>query len=169
MKYTYKKKVISLSELLKNISNNRNGRTIVFTNGCFDIIHSGHISYLRESRQLGDLLVVGLNSDKSVKLLKGANRPINRQEDRAMVLEAMDFVDYIVIFDEDTPFNIITLLKPDVYTKAGDYSLENMIGPGLGVEVITNYGGTVKLMPFIRGYSSTNVINRIKGGNNDVL
>ena len=141
-----------------------NDKRIVFTNGCFDIIHRGHISYLRESRQLGDLLIIGLNSDKSVKRLKGPERPINNQTDRAFVLEALDFVDYIVIFDQDTPLSIISAIKPDIYTKAGDYSLDNIIGPGIGADYVTSYGGIVKIIDLVKGYSSTRIINTDQGG-----
>jgi D-beta-D-heptose 7-phosphate kinase/D-beta-D-heptose 1-phosphate adenosyltransferase len=148
-------KAIKVITLLK-----RERSTVVFTNGCFDILHKGHIEYLRQSRLLGDCLVIGLNSDASVKRLKGNDRPINSEQDRALVLEALDFVDYIVVFNEDTPLNLIMSLKPIIYTKAGEYSLDNVIGKGLGKDIIEAYGGRVKLIPLISGISSTEIIRR---------
>jgi D-beta-D-heptose 7-phosphate kinase/D-beta-D-heptose 1-phosphate adenosyltransferase len=162
MKYIKKRKIVSTTELQQELRCVTSNKTIVFTNGCFDIIHKGHISYLRESRELGDILIIGLNSDKSIKRLKGSERPLNNQDDRAFVLEAMDFVDYIVIFDQDTPLDLINTIKPDIYTKAGDYTLDNIIGPGIGADNITSYGGEVRLIEFQSGYSSTAIINTIK-------
>lgn len=145
----------SIVAALKN-----DGKKVVFTNGCFDILHRGHIQYLRASRKLGDILIIGLNSDNSIKRLKGESRPINLEEDRAYILEALDFVDFIVIYDDDTPLNLIYQLKPDYYTKSKDYSLSNIIGPGLGSNIIEQYGGQVVLMDYIKGYSTTSIINK---------
>ena len=160
-KYYYKKKTLSFMELASIVAALKNdGKKVVFTNGCFDILHRGHIQYLRASRKLGDILIIGLNSDNSIKRLKGESRPINLEEDRAYILEALDFVDFIVIYDDDTPLNLIYQLKPDYYTKSKDYSLSNIIGPGLGSNIIEQYGGQVVLMDYIKGYSTTSIINK---------
>jgi D-beta-D-heptose 7-phosphate kinase/D-beta-D-heptose 1-phosphate adenosyltransferase len=127
-------------------------KTKVFTNGCFDILHRGHIDLLEKSKQIGDYLIVGLNSDASVKKLKGDSRPINNQEDRKKALESFKFVDEVVIFDEETPYELIKKIKPDVITKGGDYAAERVVGNDLAI---------VKIIPFVRGYSSTKVINEI--------
>lgn len=159
MNYKYRNKVCSKAQILDIVINLKQcDKKIVFTNGCFDIIHRGHIQYLRKSRELGDLLIIAINSDESVKRLKGADRPINSEKDRAYVLEAMEFVDYIVIFNQDTPLELIKLLKPDFYTKSGDYSLHNVIGPNLGSEIVESYGGKVVIMEYIKGYSTTSLI-----------
>lgn len=159
--YTYRKKVYTLKELAGKTAELRAaGKTIVFTNGCFDILHRGHIQYLRESRKLGDVLIVGLNSDESVRRLKGEGRPMNPEADRAYLLEALDFVDYIVIFNENTPLELINRLKPDYYTKGGDYDIRNVIGPGLGSDIVEKYGGHVILTDFLEGYSTTSMIDK---------
>lgn len=161
VEYQFKKKLISLSNLLAVVKELKtNDKKVVFTNGCFDIIHKGHIHYLRESRKLGDVLIVGLNSDASVKRLKGESRPINSEQDRAYVLEALDFVNYIVIFDENTPLKLIQQIQPDFYTKGGDYSMNNIIGPGLGSDIVEAFGGRVVLIKLLSGYSTTTLINR---------
>lgn len=161
VEYQFKKKLIPASELSATIEGLRiSDKKIVFTNGCFDILHKGHIHYLRESRMLADVLIVGLNSDASVKRLKGENRPINSEQDRAYVLEALDFVDYIVIFDEDTPLKLIQQIQPDIYTKGGDYSMQNIIGPGLGGDIIEAYGGRVVIVKLVDGYSTTSLIQK---------
>ena len=157
MKYNYNNKIYKVNELIEMLDSQKG--ISVMTNGCFDIIHKGHIYYLRKSRELGDFLIVGLNSDESVRRLKGEDRPFNNQIDRAFVLEAMDFIDYIVIFDEDTPLELVNIIRPDIYTKAGDYSLDNIIGPGLGADIITSYGGKVHLVNYIEGYSSTHYLS----------
>jgi D-beta-D-heptose 7-phosphate kinase/D-beta-D-heptose 1-phosphate adenosyltransferase len=134
------------------------GKKIVFTNGCFDIMHVGHIRYLQEAAKLGDLLVVGLNSDKSVKRLKGQERPINSEVERAEMLCALSFVDYVIIFEEDTPLELIKKIQPDILVKGGDYSNEYVVGTK---EVVAN-GGKLILLPFVEGKSTTNIINKIK-------
>ena len=131
---------------------------VVFTNGCFDILHSGHVKYLREAAKLGEVLVVGLNSDASVKRLKGQTRPINSQEDRAEVLCALGFVDYVVIFDEDTPLELIKMIQPDVLVKGGDYKRENVVG----ADFVESRGGELFLIPFVEGKSTTSIINKIE-------
>lgn len=129
----------------------------VFTNGCFDILHAGHVEYLQKSRALGTKLIVGLNSDSSIKKLKGASRPINCQEDRKKVLEALRCVDEVIIFDEDSPYELIKRLQPDILTKGGDYTPDKVRSRELVKELI--------IIPFKDGYSTTNIINRIKDEN----
>lgn len=133
-------------------------KKIVFTNGCFDILHVGHIKYMQEASKLGDILVVGLNSDDSVRRLKGKERPINNQEDRAQMLSALEFVDYVVIFDQDTPYELIKKILPDVLVKGGDYNPNNVVGR----DIVEGRGGMLKLLPFINGKSTTNIIDKIK-------
>ena len=125
---------------------------VVFTNGCFDILHKGHIDYLTKSKQLGDKLIVGLNSDASVARLKGLDRPINKQEDRKYVLENLGCVDQVIIFDEDTPYELIKRIKPDIITKGGDYQFCDVVGNNLA-EVV--------LIPYVAGYSTTNILEKI--------
>lgn len=134
------------------------GGRMVFTNGCFDLLHPGHISYLRAARSLGDALVVGLNSDASVRKLKGPSRPIVCQGDRALMLEALESVDAVVIFNEDTPVRLMRELRPSVYVKGGDYRIEDLPE----AEVAAEIGAEVKILPFEPGYSTTALIERIK-------
>ena len=124
---------------------------IVFTNGCFDVLHRGHIEYLKQSRKLGQRLIVGLNSDASVKRLKGDGRPVNNQDDRRAILLALRFVDQVEIFEEDTPLELIKRINPDVITKGGDYQPEQVVGHNLAQETV--------IIPFLDGYSSTRIIN----------
>ena len=130
---------------------------IVFTNGCFDVLHRGHVTYLAQARDLGDCLVVGLNSDASVKRLKGENRPINSESDRALVLAALSFVDHIILFEEDTPKNLIEQVQPDILVKGGDYQIENIVG----ADFVLKNGGKVLTIPFVDGYSSTKIIQAL--------
>lgn len=161
--YIYRKKIYSQDEIINIVTNlKRENKKIVFTNGCFDILHRGHIRYLRKSRELGEVLIIGLNSDESVRRLKGEKRPINHEKDRAYLLEALEFVDYVVIFNEDTPLKLIQKLQPDYYTKSGDYSIDNVIGPSMGGEIIESYGGQVVIMDLEKGYSTTSIINKSK-------
>ena len=134
------------------------GKKIVFTNGCFDIIHVGHIRYLSKAKKLGNILIVGLNSDESVKKLKGDDRPINTFEDRAMLLSSLRFVDLVIIFEEQTPENLIKEIKPDILAKGGDYDPKDIIG----YKTVIENGGQVKVLGFHDGYSSSNYINKIK-------
>jgi D-beta-D-heptose 7-phosphate kinase/D-beta-D-heptose 1-phosphate adenosyltransferase len=136
----------------------RKGERIVFTNGCFDIIHSGHIQYLNRAKSLGDILVVGVNSDGSVKRLKGQSRPINSLDDRIQVLAALSCIDYVASFDEDTPWKLINALRPDVFVKGGDYSLHTLPEAPL-VEAL---GGKVQILPYIEDHSTTSIIERIR-------
>jgi rfaE bifunctional protein nucleotidyltransferase chain/domain len=134
------------------------GKKVVFTNGVFDLLHVGHATYLAKAAEQGDKLIIGLNSDNSVKRIKGEDRPVNDQNSRAALLAAFFFVDAVVIFEEDTPLNLISTLLPDVLIKGADYTVENIVG---AKEVIAN-GGDVKTITFVDGYSSTSIINRIK-------
>ncbi len=131
---------------------------IVFTNGCFDILHKGHVTYLQEARRLGDVLIVGLNSDASVQRLKGPARPINSELDRKYVLEALRWVDCVSLFDEDTPLNLILKVKPDILVKGGDWPVEKIVG---AKEVLAD-GGEVKTLSFVDGFSTTDTIEKIK-------
>jgi rfaE bifunctional protein nucleotidyltransferase chain/domain len=132
---------------------------IVFTNGVFDLLHTGHITYLTKAAELGKRLVIGLNTDASVKRLKGPDRPVNDENSRALLLAALFFVDAIVMFDEDTPLNLITDLLPDILVKGSDYTIDKIVG---AKEVIAN-GGEVKTIDFVAGFSSTSIIQKIKG------
>jgi len=134
------------------------GKRIVFTNGCFDILHAGHVLYLAEARALGDILVLGLNSDASVKRLKGAQRPINGQFERAVVLAALESVSYVCIFEEDTPYELIKALQPDILVKGGDWNVADIVGSDL----VLARGGEVKSLSFSQGLSTTNVIQKIQ-------
>lgn len=133
-------------------------KKIVFTNGCFDLLHVGHIRYLAQAKKLGDYLIIGLNSDSSVKELKGEDRPINSFEDRATLLLAIEPVDLVVMFEEQTPENLIKDIVPDILVKGGDYNIEDIVG----YQIVIQNGGQVKTLSFYDGYSSTNYINKIK-------
>jgi D-glycero-beta-D-manno-heptose 1-phosphate adenylyltransferase len=135
------------------------GRKVVFTNGCFDLLHLGHVRYLEEARSLGDALIVGVNTDASVtRLNKGPGRPLNPEADRARVLAALACVDRVVLFAEDTPLNLITRLAPDILVKGGDYRLHEIVGR----EVVLARGGRVVALPFVPGYSTSLLIDRIR-------
>lgn len=129
-----------------------------FTNGCFDIIHSGHIQYLKEAKEKCDFLIIGLNSDVSVKKIKGESHPINRQEDRAIVLEAFEMVDCVIIFDEETPYKLISIIKPDILIKGGDWEIKNIIGS----DIVLKNGGEVLSLEYKDGYSTTSIIDKIE-------
>jgi len=134
------------------------GKKVVFTNGCFDILHAGHVEYLSRAKRLGDILVVGLNSDSSVRKIKGKGRPINNERDRAKVLSALSFINYISVFSEPTPERLIKELKPDILVKGGDWRLEDIVGSNF----VRSYGGKVKTVPFLKGYSTTAIIEEMK-------
>ncbi len=134
----------------------REKNRIVFTNGCFDILHRGHVYYLSKAREMGDVLVVGLNSDRSVTRLKGEGRPVNSQNARAEVLGALGMVDYIILFEEDTPLELIKIIAPDLLVKGGDYRVEDIVG----YKEISSRGGQVLTIPILEGYSSSSIINR---------
>lgn len=133
-------------------------KKIVFTNGCFDLLHVGHIRYLAQAKKLGDFLIIGLNSDSSVKELKGKDRPINSFDDRATLLSAIESVDLVIMFEEQTPENLIKDIVPDILVKGGDYNIEDIVG----YQTVMQNGGQVKTLSFYDGYSSTNYINKIK-------
>lgn len=136
------------------------GQKVVYTNGCFDLLHPGHVQYLEEARSLGDALIVGVNTDDSVaRLAKGPDRPVNPEGDRARVLAALAAVDRVVLFDEDTPLKLITALQPDVLVKGGDYRLEEIVGR----EVVLARGGQVLALPLVPGYSTTRLLDQIRG------
>ncbi len=135
-----------------------NGRKVVFTNGCFDILHVGHLDYLEQAATLGDRLVIGLNSDDSVRRLKGPDRPVNDNYSRSRALAALGFVDAVAFFSDDTPFNLIDLVKPDILVKGGDYLADNIVG----ADIVKENGGEVVTIPFTEGFSTTSFIDRIK-------
>ncbi len=133
-------------------------KRIVFSNGCFDILHRGHVEYLAKAASLGDTLVIGLNTDSSVKRLKGNNRPVQDQESRALVMASLRFVDYVVLFDEDTPYNLIDFIKPDILVKGSDYKEDEIVG----ADVVKKNGGKVMTIDLVEGYSTTSIIERSK-------
>jgi len=152
-------KIVGMEILLERIDElKKSGKKIVFTNGCFDLLHVGHITYLNEARGLGDVLVVGLNSDRSVRALKGKNRPILPEEERSHLLAALECVDFVIIFDEEVPLNLIKNIRPDFLVKGADYTKEEVIGH----DIVESYGGKVSLIPLIDNISTTDIINKIK-------
>ena len=152
-------KIFSENNLITQVTTwRKSGEKIVFTNGCFDIIHRGHIEVLARSADLGNKLIVGLNSDSSIQKLKGKGRPIIDEHSRAILLAGLDFIDAIILFSEETPLNLITTLKPDILAKGGDYKINTIVGH----EIVQKNGGEVILVPFVDGFSSTNLINKIK-------
>jgi rfaE bifunctional protein nucleotidyltransferase chain/domain len=132
------------------------GSRVVFTNGCFDILHRGHVELLARCRDFGDHVVLGLNSDASTRRLKGPHRPVNDQLSRAVVLAGLSFVDAVIIFDEDTPLDLITQVRPDILVKGGDYIASEIVG----ADLVRQHGGEVKIIPLIEGYSTTSIIDR---------
>jgi D-glycero-beta-D-manno-heptose 1-phosphate adenylyltransferase len=135
------------------------GKKIVFTNGCFDILHKGHVAYLAEAKALGDVLVLGLNSDSSTKKLKGEGRPVNDEEARAFVLAGLAAVDAVIVFEEETPFELIKFIQPDFLVKGGDYKPEQIAGH----DIVTANGGKVVIIPFVDGFSTTGTIKKMAG------
>ena len=152
-------KIKSLTELLPLVAEEKKqGKRIVFTNGCFDLLHAGHVEYLEEARKHGDLLIVGLNSDRSVRTIKGNSRPVNTQTARAVVLAALEYVSYVVIFNEADPLEAILAIKPDVLVKGGDWPITEIVG----AKEVKAYGGSVKTIPYVPGYSTTDLIEKIR-------
>ena len=152
-------KIKTLPELIRILKRFKaRNKKIVFTNGCFDILHPGHVNYLARARSSGDMLVVGLNSDSSVKKLKGRNRPIVTQKNRARVLSALASVDFVVIFSSPTPFNLIKAVRPDVLVKGGDWKAKDIVG----ADFVRSYGGIVKSLPYIKEFSTKDLIKKIK-------
>jgi len=135
-------------------------KKIVFTNGCFDLLHLGHIDYLAKAADLGSVLIVAVNSDKSVGTLKGKNRPINKEDQRAMILASLHFTDAVVLFDEETPFNLISMIRPDVLVKGSDYEIDKIVG----ADIVRQNGGKVTTIDFLPGYSTTLIEERIRKG-----
>ena len=134
------------------------GETVVFSNGCFDILHLGHIDYLEKAGQLGSKLIIGINSDRSVQRLKGPQRPVQPEEARARMLAALEFIDAVVLFEEDTPLRLIETLRPHILVKGNDYTLDKIIG----ADFVLNNGGEVKTIPLVEGYSTTQIIEKIR-------
>lgn len=151
------KKLLTQEEILR-FSDTHVDEQVVFTNGCFDILHAGHVDYLQKAANMGDVLIVGLNSDSSVRRLKGGSRPINNQEDRAKVLCALSFVDYVAVFDDDTPLRLIKTIRPNILVKGGDYKPEEVVGR----EEVEARGGRLELLPFVDGRSTTNAVETLK-------
>ncbi|HTM92408.1 MAG TPA: D-glycero-beta-D-manno-heptose 1-phosphate adenylyltransferase [Flavisolibacter sp.] len=152
-------KILTLSDLEKRLAQWRLfGNTVVFTNGCFDILHAGHIASLREAAQHGDILIVGLNADASIKGLKGPNRPVNDENARALLLASLVMVDAVVLFSEPTPLELILSIKPDVLVKGGDYKVEDIAG----AKEVLSWGGKVIINPIVEGFSTTSIINKIQ-------
>ncbi|MDD2792080.1 MAG: D-glycero-beta-D-manno-heptose 1-phosphate adenylyltransferase [Sediminibacterium sp.] len=153
------KKIFNLSDLQRQIAAWRvSGKTIAFTNGCFDILHEGHIFSLNQAAKEADFLVLGVNSDASVKKLKGPDRPVNNEKSRSLILSNLEVVDAVIIFNEDTPLELILALMPDVIVKGGDYTIEQIVG---AKEVMAN-GGRVVINPIVEGFSTTGIIQQIK-------
>ena len=156
---TINNKIHNLKDLKSQVGKwKQAGNEVVFTNGCFDIIHKGHIEVLARSADLGDKLIVGLNSDQSIQKLKGEDRPIIDEESRAILLAALSFVDAIILFSEETPLKLINTLLPDILAKGGDYEIKTIVGH----KIVQENGGKIKLVPFLDGFSSTTIINKIK-------
>lgn len=146
----------NLDNIIKKLKSEN--KKIVFTNGCFDILHAGHVRYLKESKKFGDILIVGLNSDISVKKIKGETRPINPEMDRAEVLAGLEAVNYIVLFDETSPVKLLEDIKPDIYTKGADYTVETLPE----AKTVLSYGGKIEFIKFLEGRSTTKIIDKIK-------
>ena len=153
-------KIVTLPELLDRLQQLRSqsAPVVVFTNGCFDLVHQGHVDYLSRARDLGDLLVVGLNSDASVRRLKGEERPISHQNSRAHVLAAFECVDFVVLFDDDTPLRLIESVVPDVLVKGGDYDRATVVG----ADFVEQHGGRLELIPLVPGESTTRMVERMR-------
>lgn len=145
-----------LDNIIKKLKSEN--KKIVFTNGCFDILHAGHVRYLKESKKFGDILIIGLNSDISVKKIKGESRPINPEMDRAEVLAGLEAVNYIVLFDETSPVKLLEEIKPDIYTKGADYTVETLPE----AKTVLSYGGKIEFIKFLEGRSTTKIIDKIK-------
>ncbi len=155
---TIKNKLLSREALETKLAEWRSaGETIVFTNGCFDILHRGHVEYLAQAADLGDKLIIGLNTDASVKRLKGENRPVNDEKSRALLLSALQFVDAVVFFDEDTPYELIKQVQPDILVKGNDYKPEEIVG----YDIVIAKGGKVLTIDLVEGFSTTNIIKRL--------
>ena len=152
-------KILSWNQAQQEVSNwKAKNEKIVFTNGCFDLLHFGHLHYLAEARDLGQRLIIGLNSEDSVRRLKGPHRPINDEKTRQFQLASLEFVDAVVVFEGDTPYDLISLLKPDILVKGGDWKTDQIVGS----DIVLSNGGDVRSLPFVEGYSTTNIEQKIK-------
>ena len=161
--HTIEKKLMNSIQLIDQLNDwQKAGCKIVFSNGCFDILHLGHIDYLARAADFGDKMVIGLNTDSSVSKIKGPTRPINDERSRAMVLAALEFVSAIILFDEPTPYELICLVQPDVLVKGADYKPEDIVG----YDIVTAKGGNVYTIPFVEGYSTTKIEQRIRNAKN---
>jgi len=155
---TIKSKIISSKDVDRLINPLRKeGKKVVFTNGCFDILHQGHVDYLSRSADLGDVFVLGLNSDESVKRLKGPSRPINSADSRSIILAALMFIDFIIVFVEDTPERLIEVVKPDFLVKGGDWTVDTVVGG----KQVSDAGGKVVIMDYLEGFSTTGILDKI--------
>ena len=151
-------KILPLNELLVSLEKEKlNNKKIVFTNGCFDILHRGHIEYLAQAADLADIMIIGLNTDNSVSRLKGPDRPLQDEISRAVSMAAIQYIDYVVLFDEETPLNLIENIKPDVLVKGSDYNIEDIVG----YDVLMKYGGQIRTIDFVEGYSTTKIVDKI--------
>ncbi|MCX8082796.1 MAG: D-glycero-beta-D-manno-heptose 1-phosphate adenylyltransferase [bacterium] len=154
-----KKKIKSFQDIEKIVKRLKKAeKKIVFTNGCFDILHKGHIRLLKKAKSLGDVLIVGLNTDSSVRRLKGKKRPFLKEKDRAEILSSLEMVDYVVLFHQDTPYELIRIIKPDVLVKGGDYEKGRVVGR----DIVEGYGGKVYIFPVIKGLSTTKIAEKIR-------
>lgn len=150
-------KIVSREQLVERLKS-RGDQRVVFTNGCFDLVHRGHVDYLSRARDLGDLLILGLNSDSSVRRLKGPSRPIVDEKSRALLLAAFQFIDYVVLFEEDTPYALIKAAQPDILVKGGDYKPEEIVG----YDIVKQRGGQVVTIDFVPGFSTTNIVEKLQ-------
>lgn len=159
-------KVKTVDELASIAAQARaNGRTVVFTNGCFDLLHRGHIHTLRQAKAQGDLLIVALNSDVSVRAIKGTSRPIMTESDRIELIAALEMVDYVVVYDDPDPYKLIAAIRPNVLAKGGDWSADKIIGS----DIVEKNGGRVEVIPYLAGFSTTKIIERIRDKNGEGL
>ena len=152
-------KIFTLPQLQEQVNTWRSqGQKIVFTNGCFDLLHLGHVDYLEKARQLGDKLVLGLNTDASISRIKGPSRPLQDEMSRARIMASLLFIDAVVLFDENTPLELIEAVQPDILVKGNDYTIESIVGH----EVVLGRGGEVRTVPLVKGYSTTNIVKKIE-------
>lgn len=160
------KKLVTKQEILSLIKKLKlENKKIVFTNGCFDILHPGHVYCLKEAKKRGDILIVGLNSDSSIKKIKGKNRPFFKEEERIMMLSAIEFIDFIILFSEETPYELIKMIKPDVLIKGGSYKKDDVVGKN----IVEENNGIVEIIPNLKSYSTTNIVNMIISRNKQIL
>ena len=157
-KIHFSEKIFDFDSIIKKVNNWKSKNHIVFTNGCFDILHLGHIDYLFKASKLGDKLIVGVNTDKCIQNIKGKNRPSQNETSRVSILASLSCVDAVILFDENTPKKLIQLIQPNTLVKGADYKIEDIVGS----DFVISYGGNVQTIPFLEGYSSSHIINSIK-------